>query len=174
MRALWTEPRVTLDGRFFKLDQASMEPKPAQKPHPPLWFGAHHPDALRRMVSLGAGFMGAGSASTAVFAGEMRTLAGLLAESGRDPATLDVGKRVYIAVDRDRDRAARRLTEWFAAFYGRPQLAEQVSVWGPPDECAAGLEAVVAAGARLLMLHPVFDELEHLDAFAELGSRLQR
>jgi probable F420-dependent oxidoreductase len=172
MRALWTQPRVTFDGSFWKLENASMEPKPVQKPHPPLWFGAHHPNALRRAVVLGAGFMGAGSSSTAVFADEMKQLGALLAGSGRDPATLDVGKRVYIAIDRDRDRAARRLAEWFGAFYGRPQLAEQVSVWGPPEECAAGLKAVVDAGARLLLLHPVFDELEQLEAFAELETRL--
>lgn len=173
MRALWTEPRVSFDGVFWKLENASMEPKPVQKPHPPLWFGAHHPNALRRAVELGAGFMGAGSASTAAFAEEMKQLGAVLAEAGRDPATLDVGKRVYIAVDRDRARAARRLTEWFGAFYGRPQMAEQVSVWGSPEECVAGIRAVVDAGARLLMLHPVFDELEHLEAFAaEIAPKL--
>ena len=173
MRALWTEPRVSFDGVFWKLENASMEPKPVQKPHPPLWFGAHHPNALRRAVELGAGFMGAGSASTAAFTEEMNQLGAVLAEAGRDPATLDVGKRVYIAVDRDRARAGRRLTEWFGAFYGRPQMAEQVSVWGSPDECVAGIRAVVDAGARLLMLHPVFDELEHLEAFAaEIAPKL--
>jgi probable F420-dependent oxidoreductase len=173
LQKLWTEPRVTFEGEFWKLQNASMEPKPLQKPHPPLWFGAHHPNALRRAVEMGAGFMGAGSASTAAFADEMKVVQALLAETGRDPATLDVGKRVYIAIDRDRDRAARRLTEWFGAFYGRPQLAAQVSVWGSPDECADGLRAVLAGGARLLMLHPVFDELEHLEAFAsEIAPRL--
>jgi hypothetical protein len=80
---------------------------------------------------------------------------------------------VYVAIDRDRDRAGRRLAQWFGAFYGRPALAADVSVWGSSDEVAAGLRAVVAAGARLLMLTPVFDELEHLEAFAaEIATRL--
>jgi len=173
MRKLWTEPRVTFEGDFWRLENASMEPKPVQKPHPPLWFGAHHPNALRRAVELGSGFMGAGSASTAAFVEEVKLVQRFLAESGRDPASFEIGKRVYIAVDRDRDRAGRRLTDWFGAFYGRPQLAAQVSVWGSPDECAEGLRGVVAGGARLLMLHPVFDELEHLEAFAtEIVPRL--
>ncbi|HYB40738.1 MAG TPA: LLM class flavin-dependent oxidoreductase, partial [Candidatus Methylomirabilis sp.] len=34
MKRLWTEPRVTLKGRFCTLDEVAMEPKPAQKPHP--------------------------------------------------------------------------------------------------------------------------------------------
>jgi probable F420-dependent oxidoreductase len=173
MRALWTEPRVTFAGEFWQLENAALEPKPVQRPHPPLWLGGHHPDALRRAVGWAAGFMGAGSASTATFAGEVELLRGFLAEARRDPATLDVGKRVYVAVDRDRERAGRRLAEYFGAFYGRPQLAAEVSVWGSADQCAAGLREVVDAGARLVMLNPVFDELEQLETLvADVVPRL--
>jgi probable F420-dependent oxidoreductase len=173
MRALWTEPRVTLAGEFWQLENATMEPKPLQRPHPPLWVGAHHPDALRRSVAWAAGFMGAGSASTATFAHDVELLRRLLAEAGRDPATMDIGKRVYVAVDPDRERAGRRLAEYFGGFYGRPPLAAEVSVWGSADQCVAGLRAVVDAGARVVMLNPVFDELEQLEILAaEVAPRL--
>src|SRR5204863_4126586 len=108
---------------------------------PPIWFGAHHPNALRRAVELGQGFMGGGSLSTAKFAEEVKALEGFLRAAGRDPATFPIGKRVYVAIDRDRQRAAKRLTEWCGAFYGRPQMAEEVSVWGSRDECLEGLRA---------------------------------
>jgi probable F420-dependent oxidoreductase len=166
MRRLWTEPRVSFAGEFWRLEGVAMEPKPFQKPHPPLWFGAHHPDALRRAVELGDGFMGAGSVAAAPFAEEVKRLRGFLAEGGRDPEGFPVGKRVYIAIDRDRDRAARRLAEWFGAFYGRPELAAQVAVWGDVPECLEALARVTAAGARLVLLNPVFDELEQLERFA--------
>jgi len=166
MKRLWTEERVTFEGEFFKLHNASLQPKPLQKPHPPLWFGGHHPNAIRRAVELGDGFIGAGSASTAAFLDEVKLLRGVLKEAGRDPATFPLGKRVYIAVDRDRARAGRRLTEWFGAFYGKPELGAEVSVWGDPGECVDRLSAIVAAGAGFLMLNPVFDELEHLEQFA--------
>jgi len=173
MTRLWTESRVNVAGDFWTLKDVTIEPKPFQKPHPPLWFGAHHPNALRRAVELGQGFMGAGSASTATFAEEVKVLEGMLRSAGRDPATFPIGKRVYIAVDRDRQRAGKRLAEWFAGFYGRAQLAEEVSVWGSRDECVEGLRAVVAAGARLLVLNPVFDEMEHLEQLAaEVGPAL--
>jgi probable F420-dependent oxidoreductase len=173
MRALWTESRVTFQGEFWQLENAALEPKPRQRPHPPLWIGAHHPDALRRAVQWGAGFMGAGSATTAAFAREMDVVRRLLAEARRDPATLEVGKRVYVAVDRDRDRAGRRLAEYFAAFYGRAELAAEVSVWGPADQVVAGLREVADAGARILMLNPVFDEVEQLEILAaDVVSRL--
>src|SRR5262245_57463507 len=173
MKRLWTEPRVTLAGEFFRLENASMEPKPAQRPHPPLWFGGHHPNALRRAVALGDGFIGAGSASTAAFAEQMRGLRALLAEARRAPASFPAGKRVYVALDRDRTRAGKRLAEWFGVFYGRPELAEQVSVWGDADACVEGLRAVMASGAGFLMLNPVFDELEQLERLAaEVAPRL--
>lgn len=167
IKKLWTEPRVTFAGDFFRLQDVAMEPKPVQRPHPPLWFGAHHPNALRRAVELGDGFMGAGSIATAVFADEVKILRDLLASAGRDPSAFPVGKRVYIAVDRDRDRAGRRLGEWFGAFYGRPEMAAQVAVHGDAATCLEGLHRVVDAGARALLLNPVFDELDQLERFAE-------
>ena len=166
MKALWTEPSVTFAGEFWKLEKAAMEPKPLQKPHPPLWFGAHHPNALKRAVEIGDGFMGAGSISTAQFADEMRLLRAMLEQAHRDPAGFPIGKRVYIAVDDDRARAGRRLAEWFAAFYGRGEMAARVSIWGGVQECVDRLAEVVATGARLVMLNPVFDEREHLERFA--------
>ena len=166
MKRLWTEERVTFEGEFWKLQNASMQPKPLQRPHPPLWFGGHHPNALRRAVALGDGFIGAGSIATAGFLEEVRLLRQLLKDAGRDPAAFPLGKRVYIAVDEDRARAGRRLAEWFGAFYGKPELAAEVSVWGGPQECVDRLAEIVQAGVGFLMLNPVFDEMEHLEQFA--------
>jgi probable F420-dependent oxidoreductase len=172
MKKLWTEPRVTFDGQFWKLQNASMEPKPVQRPHPPVWFGAHHPNALKRAVELGNGFIGAGSSSTKTFVDEVRTLGPLLRAAGRAPEEFPIGKRVYIAVDDDRARAGRRLAEWFQAFYGRPELAAEVSVWGDREQCLDALREIVAGGARFLLLNPAFDELEHLERLAEIGAKL--
>ena len=166
MQALWTEPRVTFAGEFWQLENAALEPKPLQRPHPPLWVGAHHPDAFRRSVAWAKGFMGAGSATTATFAKEVALLRKLLTEAGRDPGSIEIGKRVYVGVDRDRDRAGRRMAEYFGGFYGRAELAAEVSVWGSDDQVVAGLREVTAAGAELVMLNPVFDEVEQLEVLA--------
>src|SRR4029450_5751801 len=39
MKALWTEPKATFSGTFWQFQDVAMEPKPLQKPHPPVWFG---------------------------------------------------------------------------------------------------------------------------------------
>jgi hypothetical protein len=73
-------------------------------------------------------------------------------------ATFGIGKRVYMAADAG--RAARRLAEWFGAFYRNAELAAQVSVWGDADEHADRLREVLEGGARRLLLNPVFDDLD--------------
>ena len=89
---------------------------------------------------------------------------GMLEAPGAIPPRSPIGKRVYIAIDRDRQRAGKRLAEWFAGFYGRAQLAEEVSVWGSRDECVARSSRRWSQRARAsCVLNPVFDEMEHLE-----------
>src|SRR2546422_9048473 len=109
MKALWTEPRVNFDGRFWQLKDAAMEPKPFQKPHPPIWFGASHPDALRRAVRHGDGFFGAGASTTTQFAEQVPIVQQALARAGGAAAAFGIAKRVYIAVDGDPPRARQRI-----------------------------------------------------------------
>ena len=166
MKQLWTEPHVTFEGQFWRIDRASIEPKPVQKPYPPIWLGAHRAPAIRRGVELGDGFIGAGASSTAEFVEAVRMLRAFLADAHRDPATFSICKRVYMAVDKDKARAGRRLVEWFSSFYQNASLAERVSVWGDTQECIDKLTEIVAGGAGLIILNPVFDEMEQLERLA--------
>jgi len=167
MKALWTEPAASFQGSFWRFQEVTMEPKPVQKPHPPIWFGAHREPALRRAVKYGDGWMGAGSSSTTTFIKESALLRRLLDEARRDPATFTVSKRVYIAVDDDRQRAERRLREWFAVRYKNSEVASRVAVWGSRSECVDKLREIVHAGANHMLLNPVFQEMEHLDLLAK-------
>ena len=167
MKALWTQPRATVAGTFWQFENVPMEPKPVQKPHPPLWFGAREEVALKRAVRHGDGWMGAGVSSTADFIKQVGLVRRLLDEAQRDPATFPISKRVYLAVDNDRDRAERRLREWFGLRYKNADMVSRVSIWGSRTECTDKLGELVRAGAQHLLLNPVFDELEHLELLAQ-------
>jgi len=168
MRALWTEPRVTFTGRFWQLDGAAMEPKPFQKPGPPVWFGGSHPAALRRAVRYGDGFFGAGSQTTAQFAEQVRVVRDELARQQRDPGRFALAKRVYIAVDDDPGRAHDRMAAALDRLYGYFGLPDMtpVSVFGPPDACVRGLRDVAAAGAELILVNPLFGDDEQMERLA--------
>jgi probable F420-dependent oxidoreductase len=172
MKALWTHPLASISGEFWQFENVPMEPKPVQQPHPPLWFGARDEIALRRAARHGQGWMGAGSSSSADFVQQLGLLRRLLDNEKRDPAQFTVSKRVYIAVDNDRSRAERRLQEWFGIRYKRAEMATRVSLWGSRQECVDKLNELVRAGAQHLMLNPVFDEMDHLDALAEIVKQL--
>ena len=80
---------------------------------------------------------------------------------------------VHVAVFQALVRAERRLAEWFGRQYGDAGMASRVSVWGGVDRCVEGLSEVIEGGAEMLMLNPVFDHLEHLQALnAEVVPRL--
>jgi probable F420-dependent oxidoreductase len=166
MQKLWTENDVNFDGKFWKLQKATLVPKPFQKPHPPIWFGANVAPAIKRAAKYGSGFIGAGSSSTEDFRVQVKTLVAALEEQRKDPASFSVAKRVYIAVNRDRDKAGKVTREWFGLYYGRSEMAERVAVWGSAEECAEKLQEVVGAGARLLVLNPMFDMRDQLEILA--------
>jgi probable F420-dependent oxidoreductase len=160
MQRLWTEPRVTFEGRFWQLEDAAMEPKPFQKPYPPIWFGASHRNALRRAVRYGDGFFGAGSSTTAQFAQLVVAVRGALAEAGRAPQSFRIAKRVYVAVDTDPARAREHVVDGLHqvyAGYNLPEI-EKVAVYCTPDDCARGIREVVDAGAELVLFTPFFDQ----------------
>ena len=153
MKACWTEPEITFDGRFWQLDGARMTPKPVQKPHPPVWIGGNHPAALRRAVRIGDGFIGAGSQSTAQFAEQVRVVREEL-ERRRGETSFEIAKRVYVHVDDDAARAEQRMEAALAGHYGRGGWSE-VWVAGPPSMCVEGLRAVADAGAELILINPL-------------------
>lgn len=167
IKLLWTEPKASFHGRFWNFDQVSMEPKPMQKPHLPLWFGGHHENALKRAVKYGNGWMGAGSSSSSAFIRESAMIRQFLSEAKRDPATFGYGKRVYLAVDNDKRRAEQRIREWFGRRYNNADLGPRVSIWGSSTECTEKIQEIVRAGAQHIVFNPMFDEMEHLEICAE-------
>ena len=163
MTACWTEPQINFDGRFWQLHEASMEPKPVQKPHPPIWIGGSHPAALRRAVRRGHGFFGAGSQTTEKFAEQVQIVREELSRQGRDPASFEIAKRVYIHVDDDQERAderpqtaSLRVGKMFTSAGGleesvqRPHVASAQSLKPDPDADLRAGGAGHHPAARLL------------------------
>jgi alkanesulfonate monooxygenase SsuD/methylene tetrahydromethanopterin reductase-like flavin-dependent oxidoreductase (luciferase family) len=140
---------VTVQGRFSQLDKIPMQPKPVQKPRPPIWFGGHVEAALRRAVELGDGYMGAGSIPMEVFLNDIKQL----------PPEFPKAKRLYLAFGDN----LPRLREWFGAFYHKPEMADQVAVWGSPQHITDEIIRLKEAGVHHVLLHPVFDEEEQME-----------
>jgi len=156
MKAAWSDgPTVTFHGRFRDVDDLPVQPKPVQRPHPPIWFGGLAPKALARAVRYGDSFLGAGSSSTEAFAGAVALVRRELDEQRKDPAHFTIGKRVYLMVDDDSARARERVLAGLRRIYGERPDIDSVPVCGTPDDVARGLREVIDAGAKMLLLNPV-------------------
>ena len=156
MKAAWSdEPTVTFHRRFRDVDGLPIQPKPVQRPHPPIWFGANAAKAIARAVRLGDAFLGAGSSTTASFVDAVRTVRSELEKQGKDPAGFTIGKRVYLMVDDDAGRARERVLAGLHRIYGDMPGIEAVPVAGTPGELVRGLRDVIDAGAEMILLNPV-------------------
>ena len=168
MKALWTQPRATVAGTFWQFENVPMEPKPVQKPHPPLWFGAREEVALRRAVRHGDGWMGAGVSSTADFIKQVGLVRRLLDEAQRDPATFPISKRVFLSVHQSPEVAQAEVRRWFSEVYYNPALTTEAGVYGTPEQVRKGLEELVGMGASHLLLNPVARYTEQLETLADV------
>ncbi len=54
MRELWTSSAPSFNGKYTQFSGLHFEPKPIQKPHPPIWVGGHARASLRRAAEIGA------------------------------------------------------------------------------------------------------------------------
>lgn len=57
VKKLWTEDGVNYQGKAFKLKNVSVDPKPLQKPRPPIWLAANTDAAVERAARIGDGWM---------------------------------------------------------------------------------------------------------------------
>jgi alkanesulfonate monooxygenase SsuD/methylene tetrahydromethanopterin reductase-like flavin-dependent oxidoreductase (luciferase family) len=166
IKALWTESKVTYRGRFYHVEDAVMALKPMQLPHPPIWMGVGHPDALRRTATLADGWMGSGGSSIAEFGRSVPVLKEALGKAGRDPEAFPISKRVFMAVDERPEVARAALNRWFTEVYRNPAGTDASGIHGTPEQVRDKLEQLVAMGANHLLLNPVSSHVEQLEALA--------
>ncbi len=166
IRALWTQSPASYSGVFYDLQGVNIEPKPLQKPAPPIWFGANVDAALRRAARMADGWMGAGSSPLDDFPRKARFVQSLLAESGRGASEFPISKRLYLALDDDEARGMRRLREWFGYYYNNADNADRAAVCGSASKIAELLDEWAELGVDEVLLNPVFDLEEHLEELA--------
>jgi alkanesulfonate monooxygenase SsuD/methylene tetrahydromethanopterin reductase-like flavin-dependent oxidoreductase (luciferase family) len=106
LKTLWTDPEPSFAGEFHSFPALGFNPKPVQKPHPPLIFGGESKPALRRAAELGDGWYG-----TAYTPESVRQPLGLLKQyaeaAGRDFGRLEITVGVHRGQPPDRETVQR-------------------------------------------------------------------
>jgi len=171
VRTLWRDAPASFKGRFTRFEGVSIDPKPVQRPGPPIWIGGRSDAALAR-----AGRVGDGWVSYVVtperYARSLATIRAAAAAHGRALDGFVAAHLVFITVDPD---VARARATWVARLSRRYNqdfgpLAERYGVFGPPERCAERLQAFVDAGCRYFLMNAICDpadEAAQLETIAE-------
>ena len=166
MRRLFTEDKVTFDGRFTQTKDMTLTPKPVQQPHPPLWIGARAPKAVRRAAELGAHLM------TTLGPDPAPLYLETLKELGRDPAAFKIAQLRMLYCAESEDQAWEDIQEHLAHVFGYYErvLNEAADVEGDdkplPFERPEDIRHSALAGNAIIAGSPA-QVAEQLDGFCQ-------
>jgi len=102
LRAIWTQDPVEHHGEFYDVPKGYVDPKPAQRPHPPLLLGGSAEPALKRAGRLADGWISASRFEAAKVPAAVETIRAAARDAGRDPADVRIVIRGSVKV-RDAD-----------------------------------------------------------------------
>lgn len=161
-KVLWTADAPKFEGKHVRFDKILFAPKPARKPHPPLWIGGESPQALKRTVRVGDAWYPASNNpqyrldNPERLATAVSDLKSMARSAGRDPNTIDIGYLVLWPVDWTAQKTA--------------EGARRI-LTGRPEDMAADIMALERAGARHLCLTfqtaNLPETLQRMQRFAE-------
>lgn len=157
-RRLWSEDRVSFQGKYHSFNDVTVTPRPIQQPCP-IWIAAnpqpHEAEKpLRRVVRIADGWMSA-NAFPGLFAANWEKLAVYLKEAGKDPATYPTIAYHNVNINPDRDAALQESKRFLDEYYGpvfAPPMVEGWTAAGTPKQCAEDLRAIARAGAKTITL----------------------
>lgn len=169
LRAVWSADGDRFTGRFYSTEGIDLQPKPLQRPGPPIWIGSWGSDAgLRRIARLGDGWLASAYNTTPdQFRLGLEKLRGHLKNVARDPRSFpNALVTMFMYITEEQTEADRRLSKTLVALLQRPveQLRERLLV-GSPEACAEKLAAYQLAGVQRVFLWPIAAELDQLTVF---------
>ena len=156
VRTLWRDTPATFKGRFTNFEGVSIDPKPVQKPGPPIWIGGRSDAALAR-----AGRQGDGWVSYVVqperYAQSLDKIRSAAAAAGRKLEGFAAAHLAFVTVGRDYESAkavwAEALTKRYAQNF--EPLARKYGIIGTPEQCVEAIERFRAAGCNYVILNPI-------------------
>ena len=147
LKAIWTTDPVEFHGKFFQVPKSIIQPKPVQKPHPPIYLGAFSPVALKRVAKLADGWNPVGMPIDGM-AQMFQGLKDMAKAEGRDPSSIRLLVRANLLV-----------TE-------RPLGKDRWAFAGSLDQIKEDISGCRKVGAEELFFDPIFSaDGESLDLF---------
>jgi alkanesulfonate monooxygenase SsuD/methylene tetrahydromethanopterin reductase-like flavin-dependent oxidoreductase (luciferase family) len=143
MRRLWTEDRVTHEGRFYTVRDAGIGVKPVRAGGPPLYLAGQAAVSVRRAARIGDAWLAVNSGGLGTVVPLMRTYRAALAEYGRTPTEFPITLECYVGAHHASAlEECRRPLEYKYAAY---------AAWGLPDQARASPDFAEFARDRFII-----------------------
>jgi probable F420-dependent oxidoreductase len=153
IKKLWTGEDVTFEGRYTKFSGVTLDPPPAQKPHPPIWVAGRKESAMRRAALYADGWI------PYMYTPEMlhesiEKIYQFGKQAGRDLSNFRPGLFIFASVYPDRDEAREQAAKALGRNYAQDfsKIAGRYALYGNPDDCNKRLKEYVDAGARTVLV----------------------
>ena len=156
-KELWTKDEPEFQGEHYQLSAAGFQPKPVQKPHPPIWIGGHTGPAIRRAAKYGDGWMPIGLRPPAIL--EPEELAEKIARL----------RRLTVRAGRPEDAVALCFST--GVTFNMSPGSDRPMMSGRPEQIAADLRQYQDLGVRNFILGFQADSVagmgEAMDQFSQ-------
>jgi probable F420-dependent oxidoreductase len=139
LEEIWTGDPAEFSGEFYNVPRGWVDPKPVQRPHPPVLLGGTAEPALRRAGALAEGWISSSRVAVAEIGAAIAAVRAGAADAGKDPGAVRIVIRGVARLRDEPDPAAGALT-------------------GPIETIREGLEQYAAHGATEVFLDLNFDE----------------
>ena len=181
--ALWAGDRVTYEGTYYRFQDLTIDPKPVQKPHPPIWigggtqpsekvYGQTVPDidpVLRRIARYADAWVPHSSSTPAQVQGDWERVQRFARDCGRDPRRISrvYSNFVWVLAPGEKPESA---IPHFSVYSGMDlDYWKTYYLLGEAEELAERISARIAAldgGVDTIVLNPLDWSVEQLDRIA--------
>ena len=167
VKLLSTEPRATFQGKYYAVDDAPNNPKPVQRPHPPILIGGAGERRLLRVVAQHADIWNCPNNAALELPHKLDVLRRHCDAVGRDPATIEVSEQTIVVLGRD-EQDLREKRAFAKRALGAVFDIDKTALQGTPDQLIDAIRRRTRDGVTFFtMLFGDLHQPETLELFAE-------
>ncbi len=170
INAITTKQYVNYSGKYYQLEKISIEPKPFQKPHPPIYVGTWGSSeaGLKRTAKYGDGWMASAyNVTPEKFREKWNILLSYRKRLGKESELFEnCLMSMFGYIDSDKDKVHKIVKEGLSPVLGRPaEQLENLLLFGSVEECTQRINALYEAGVMRLHFWPISDFEEQMRIF---------
>jgi F420-dependent oxidoreductase-like protein len=160
IKKMWTEENATFSGKFYQIRNAYCNPKPIQKPHPPIMIGGSgERQTLKIVAKYGDACNIFGSAETVKK--KLTVLREHCHSVGRDYDSIVKSKLGHVVIDKDKEKVMELIKDI------PEDRRREYAMYGTPEEVRRQVEAFRDAGIEYLIVNLEPEtEVQALEIFA--------